>query len=86
MAVDVHQAIQIAKTYLTQIFADQPPQDLRVEEIERSDSGNWLITLGYRAPGVVIINIPGARPPRDLKVLAVDSNTGEVLAMRNRAA
>ena len=86
MAIDVHKAIEIAKAYLTSIYVDPPLQDLRVEEIEHTDNGNWLITLGYRAPGVVFINIPGARPARDLKVIAIDSLSGEVLAMRNRAA
>ena len=53
-----------------------PASELRPEETIKQDNGHWLITLSYRQPG--------SFDARDYKILEVDPDTKEVLAMRIR--
>lgn len=109
------EAISRAKEYVRTAYAGEPLEDLRLEEVQRTDDQRyWLITVGMRSyadlspaePGIGDISNgkrygktdPGigaiptlpepmyTRYPRDYKVVQVDGNTGEVVAMTNRAA
>jgi len=90
----MHEAIQIAKAYVLDVYADNPPRDLRLEEIERSeDDRDWIITLGYQSfdydPNRRALNMlfpTDLRVPRDLKVVRVNATSGEVYSMKTRAA
>ncbi len=94
--LSMHESIRIAKAYLLDVYADSPPRDLRLEEIERSEDGrDWIITLGYQSfdfdPSDARLRThtllsTSLRVPRDLKVLRVNATNGEVYSMKNRAA
>lgn len=45
--MNAKEAIQVAKTGLLDMFEDEDPQDIRLEEIEQNNIGNWVITLSY---------------------------------------
>ena len=94
--IAMKEAIQIAKTSLLALYADTPPIDVRLEEIERSeDAEEWLVTLGFRSfafdpskplPRMNDLFGTAYAPPRQLKVIRIDARTGGVIAIKNRAA
>ena len=48
--LDVKQIIKRAKDYMLEVFAEEfhgapTDRDMRLEEVEHTDSGNWLVTL-----------------------------------------
>lgn len=63
-----------------------PAEDLRLEEVELSEDKNfWLITLGFERP--VKNKTPLAEiaiMSREYKIFRVNSQTGEVEAMKIR--
>jgi hypothetical protein len=89
----VREAVECAKNYLHALYDPEELQGLRVEEIKPAESGNRLhITLGWIEPDVRSISVPAIYPrtellvpePRVYKVLDVDRETGQVLAMLMR--
>jgi uncharacterized protein YdeI (YjbR/CyaY-like superfamily) len=49
--MDVKQAIETAKTYVKDIYADEEVTNLGLEEIEHArQAGNWVVTLGFSRP------------------------------------
>ncbi len=56
--MNVKDAIQIAKNYVSEVFADEQVTNVRLEETERdTDAGRWIITLGFSRSW----NIPGTQ-------------------------
>lgn len=46
--IPANKAIQIAKQYVQQVYADTKIYDLMLEEVSRSDDDSlWLITVGF---------------------------------------
>jgi hypothetical protein len=95
--VDLRQAVEAAKEFLLALEKDRlvigPIVNLVLEEVSQTDSGHWLITLGYRTPSPLdgatsagAALLAGLRAPRSdiLKVFTVDRNTGQVTAMSMR--
>ncbi len=86
--IDVHQAIREAKTYVSNVFQDEPIQDLGLEETEfDSQSQTWKITLGLRRPWderpAPILGGFGGPRPRAYKLVTLGSD-GNVLSMKDR--
>lgn len=54
IAIDLKQAIDIAREFILDIFASDAIQELTLEEVEMSDDANyWLVTFSFgreRAP------------------------------------
>ncbi len=99
--MDVRQAINLAKSYIREVYADEGLTDLGLEETEYDDArGEWLITLGFFRPwnnprtataaqsALEAMGYPlGAADPRrrTYKIITI-SNDGTILAMKNRQA
>lgn len=74
--IDVKQAVKSASQYLNRLYG-RSIGNTRVEEVELDDNEDWLITLSF-------VDTEDLVPERVYKSLAIDSETGEVLAMRIR--
>lgn len=96
MSIDVQEAAEEAIKFALQLYGSDRVDDLRVEEFERSDDGEyWLITLGWietattRVPGSGLGAFTGGggeieKLPRTYKVFKVDVESGEVESMKMR--
>jgi hypothetical protein len=91
--MDVKEAITAAKTYLSDIYADEHVTNLGLEEVEHLPSdGKWVITLAFSRPW----NTPRTRAQEVLENLGAVSglrrtykvitlaDDGTVLSMKNR--
>lgn len=45
--MDVKQAIALAKEALLDLFADENPRSIRLEEVDLENSREWVVTLSY---------------------------------------
>ena len=95
--ITMKEAVRNAKASLTDLYQDDPPKALALEEIElMEDSGRklWLVTLGFhRSKSVTAINgvagslaSMGLVPPpqiehRIYKTVFIDASTGEFVKM-----
>lgn len=84
--MSVKEAIQKALQAMQDIFSLTPEQEVRLEEVERSeDDRYWLITFGYNIS--TMSKNPLFRVPiyeREYKVVKLDSETGEVISIKIR--
>jgi len=70
--IPVNQAVKASKEFLKGL--GRTAYGVRVEEIEESSDGDWLITIGFYEDAFMSKMI--------LKIFTVDGNTGEVRAMK----
>ena len=90
--MDVKEAVKTAKTYITQLFAEEELSNLGLEEVEFDDSsGTWSVTVGFSRPWDRSEASPfsalagAARPPlRSYKVLRIDDEGGRVVSVKAR--
>ena len=86
--MDVKEAVQTAKGYINQIYADESVQWIGLEEIVYEDSEHlWKVTIGFsRAWGLAatMSTISGDSGRRVYKVVQIDDRTGEVVSVINR--
>jgi hypothetical protein len=84
--IDVKTAVRTAMKYLQEFDDFVPARDVRLEETEYDDKGNWLITLSAlddpnRHPGALGIFSAGKR---SYKIFRIDAISGEVKSMKVR--
>ena len=49
--MDVKEAVKLAKKYVEEVFSDDNPFNIGLEEVERDDSRDgWSITIGFSRP------------------------------------
>jgi hypothetical protein len=96
--ITVKEAVAKAKAHLLELYADDAPQVLALEEIEKVESGTkqlWAVTLGFhRRRDVSVSRDPSAvsffQPPtskvehRVYKTVMIDANTGDFVKMDMR--
>jgi hypothetical protein len=85
--IDVKAAVKIAMKYLDDFRDIITARQVRLEETEYDDVGDWLITLSSvddsSAPmGPLVAALGGAR--RDYRIFRIDAETGEVKSMKVR--
>ena len=88
----VKEAVRAAESWVRDLYAGGALDQLRLEEVEITDDDrSWLITLGWREPGVkmpaVLAPVLGDEVPvhpRTYKTLEVDTETGAVRSMKIR--
>lgn len=79
--IDVKTAVEKAQVFLTQFYPEI--MGVQLEEIEFDDElRNWDITLSF--PDSELINVPVFPRPKKYKRFIIDSETGNVLAMKIR--
>lgn len=88
--MDARDAIARAKTYVAEVFADDKPRNIGLEEIRfDEDQKAWLITVGFSRPW------DAARPyvtalgqdidlRRTYKVVRVGDADGAIVSLTNR--
>jgi hypothetical protein len=87
--IPVERAVQVAAAALPGFLGGRKPESVRVEEVVPSDNGGWRITLSHLEPGVnapehpLLKNLlrPPPAPERVLRVIEIDSETGEARRM-----
>ena len=86
--MDVQQAIRRAKAEIANVFGDEEPTDIALEEVRKDErSGNWLVTIGFARPwggGLSPMLRQVASPRRTYKVVEVEPKGGEVLSITHR--
>lgn len=89
----IKQAVQHAKTYAHELFADENIKDLGLEEVTFNESENsWNVTLGFDAHRTRIIrptltmalqNIT-EEPLREYKSFQINAENGHLIGMKMR--
>lgn len=99
-SIPVQEAVKSAKKSLLELYADDPPKALALEEIEFVNDGErplWSVTLGFHRPKSVtavganegnLANIFGQPASqiehRVYKTVFIDANTGDFVKMDMR--
>lgn len=87
--MDVKQAVAQAKNYVADLFEEEEPANVALEEVEYRDSTNeWLITVGFTRPWEAADNsIPHLAsvlsPRRSFKVVCISDETGDIRFVKN---
>jgi hypothetical protein len=76
--IDVKKAVKIASQYINGLYGDGSIGNIRLEEVEANeDEDIWLVTVSF-------VDIDDLVPDRIYKTFEIDSETGQVFAMRIR--
>jgi len=89
MAMELKEAARRAMEFVAELYDLQNSPSLRLEEVDTSEEGHWLITVGFD------ISRPSDGPftsalsgfigvERQFKTVEVDRQTGEVRSMKIR--
>ncbi|MFC2996819.1 hypothetical protein ACFODO_16450 [Acinetobacter sichuanensis] len=91
VVMEAKDSIRLAKASLLDMFEDEKPLDVRLEEIELDDSDKWLVTLSYykeptgqSTTGLMAIASALNSASRDYKVITIDKNSGKVESIKIR--
>jgi hypothetical protein len=80
--MDLKEAVTIAKRQVSEQFAEQAPQNLRLEEYLYDDHlGVWSLTIGFSACAT---GDAASSVPRSLKLVRVSQTDKSVLSVRDR--
>jgi hypothetical protein len=94
-AIGVKEAVKAAKEHLLELYDDDPPTALALEEIERVQDGNrdlWAVTLGFhRNKSIKAVSAGGIAPlfqsgaaqveNRVYKTIFIDATTADFIKM-----
>ena len=86
--MDVKEAVLAAKEHVAEIFADEPIENVGLEEVEFDESNRvWAVTIGFsRYWGRSMDNVFRALgTARDFKVVRIEDETGRVQSVKHRA-
>ncbi len=86
--MDVKDATQTAREYITDLFAGEEITNLGLEEVVYDvESAQWRITFGFARPwdrqGDMGVRM-GLKAPRSYKVVRIDVDNGRVIALTDR--
>jgi hypothetical protein len=82
--IDVRSAVLAAIGYLQELDEFVSTSEIRLEETERDDAGDWLITPSTLDPAEGGIMSQLAPPKRNYKIFRIDALTAEVKSMKVR--
>ena len=93
--MDVKEAVETAKKYVTELFEGESMENLGLEEVVY-EADVWKITVGFNRPWDQIKNLADALSAasegqipewrrRSYKIVQIDDPTGKVISMTNRA-
>ena len=79
------EAVRIAKDFVAELFAEEDPINIGLEELEYDRSErSWMVTVGFSRPWNVRSGlIPGATPPDRAYKRVVVGDDGQVTAIRH---
>lgn len=87
--MDVKEAINLARDYVKDVFAEEHITALGLEEIEFDESNDtWRVTVGFTRPWdrpQTAFEFAVVKPlQRTYKLLTISDNTSKVLSVKNR--
>ena len=90
--MDVKKTVMIAKAFILDLYQEENPTNVGLEEVELDQSSNeWVVTVGFSRPWdeprnalAALAAAPGTR--RTYKVVRISNNTEQVLSVKNREA
>lgn len=87
--IDVKEAIQISRNYLSELYRNDEIRDLSLEEVELSEDNRfWLVTLTFTQQLTQPLNpieaMTGPKYARLTKEVKIDADTGQVRSMKNK--
>lgn len=88
--MDVKEAVQTAKAYVTEIFADEDIRYVSLEEATFDDTaGAWKVTIGFFRPWNHVHGLQAAMSgtgwkERSFKIVQIDDGSGRVVSMTHR--
>jgi hypothetical protein len=88
--MDVKQAVMVAKTFILDLYQEENPTNVGLEEIELDQASNeWVVTVGFSRPWDEPRNALAAlaAPPatrRSFKVVRISNESEQVLSVKNR--
>lgn len=88
--MEVKDAVNLARDYVHDLFADEQISNLGLDEVEYDESKDvWLVTVGFSRPwdypkGALAMMAQSVSPRRSYKQVAVKS--GKVVSVKNRYA
>jgi hypothetical protein len=85
--MEVKEAVERAKTAVTDLFAAEGLANLGLEEVEYDDAAErWHITVGVSRPwdlGAISVALGGPGGRRTYKVVTIDKD-GKAISVKNR--
>jgi hypothetical protein len=88
--MDAKQVVTVAKTFILDLYEEESPTNVGLEEIELDQASNeWVVTVGFSRPWDEPRNALAAlaAPPatrRSFKVVRIADGSGQVLSVKNR--
>lgn len=86
--MNVKDAVNTAKKYVVELFADEDLSNVGLEEVEFDDSTKvWKVTIGFSRPWDRVLTpmtaiAHGGPLPRSYKVVRIDDATGTVVSVK----
>jgi hypothetical protein len=86
--LDVQDAIKKARSYVAEIFKDEPIADIGLEEVEHDVEG-WKITIGFNRiwkiqPSGLAGMLSASSFQRSFKVVTISDADGTLVSIKNR--
>lgn len=89
--MEVQEAIRLAKSYVVDVFKDEEPTNVGLEEVEFDDADQiWNVTIGFSRPWnstkSVLANLSGEASPkrRAYKIVRIRDDDGKMIAIKRR--
>ena len=83
--MDVKQAVEAARKYVEDLFAEEQIVNVALEEIDAEEERFWRITIGFSRPLNANFNrLLSAERSRTYKVVLVRDSDGQILSVKNR--
>ena len=83
--MDVKQAVEVARKYVEDLFAEEQIMNVALEEIDAEEVGFWRITIGFSRPwNSNFSSLLSSEKSRTYKVVLVRDSDGQILSVKNR--
>ena len=83
--MEVKKAVEVAKTYIQELFGEEEILNLGLEEVELDEEGVWRVTIGFSRPWERSVdNVLRAGNVRTYKVVLIRDRDHSVVSVKNR--
>lgn len=91
--MNVKEAVAQAKKYIFELFSDESPKNIGLEEVEFDEQANeWLVTIGFsrpwdnpaESPLTAFANLQAPPARRAYKIVRISNDKDEVLSVKSR--
>lgn len=88
--MNVQDVVKLAKHYLSDVFQEESPSQIGLEEIEfDAENDEWDVTIGFNRPSVTSGLVASALGPfgaqtRSYKIVRIRNDDGRMVAIKQR--